>query len=186
MLGLQFLFQVVDQCTVGGQTAQTSVPPSGSTLPQYSSAVGTPGSPMRISWISVPAISFSACTSTGVCPDGALGHGDHKVGVFTVEAGEVGQGGVVVGQILAGMRIAHRDQIDVHAVCLHSGTQRGQTLGNCVHTHNKSPLSVICRKNVRRRWFAAAIVSFCGEECNAGAKLPPKRRQFAKKVTIFS
>ena len=39
-----------------------SLPPSGRTLPQYCSAVGTPGSPIRISWISVPAISFSACT----------------------------------------------------------------------------------------------------------------------------
>ena len=39
-----------------------STPFSGSTLPQYSSTVGTPGSPIRISWISVPAISFSACT----------------------------------------------------------------------------------------------------------------------------
>ncbi len=45
---------------------------------------------------------------------------------------------------------------------------------------------LFCRKNVRRRWFAATIVSFCGEECNAGANLPPKRRQIAKKVTIFS
>ena len=39
-----------------------STPFSGRTRPQYSSTVGTPGSPIRISWISVPAISFSACT----------------------------------------------------------------------------------------------------------------------------
>ena len=39
-----------------------SFPPSGTTLAQYSSTVGTPGSPIFISWISVPAISFSACT----------------------------------------------------------------------------------------------------------------------------
>ena len=187
VLGLQFLFQVVDQCTVGGQAAQTQR----AALGQHLAAVFLGGGHARLAHahqldLGAGDLLFCLHKVPAVCPDGALGHGDHKVGVLTVEAGEVGQGGVVVGQILAGMRVAHRDQIDVHAVCLHSGTQRGQTLGNCVHTHNKSPLSVICRKNVRRRWFAAAIVSFCGEECNAGAKLPPKRRQFAKKVTIFS
>ena len=187
VLGFQLLFQVVDQRTVGGQTAQTQR----AALGQHLAAVFLGGGHARLAHahqLDLGAGDLFLCLHKvpAVCPDGALGHGDHKVGVLTVEAGEVGQGGVVVGQILAGMRVAHRDQIDVHAVCLHSGTQRGQTLGNRVHTHNKSPLSVICRKNVRRRWFAAAIVSFCGEECNAGAKLPPKRRQFAKKVTNFS
>ena len=143
VLGLQLLFQVVDQRAVGGQTAQTQR----AALGQYLAAVFLSGGHARLAH----AHQLD------------LGAGDLFLCLH-----KVGQGGVVVGQILAGMRVAPRDQIDVHAVCLHSGTQRGQTLGNCVHTHNKSPLSVICRKNVRRRWFAAAIVSFCGEECNAG------------------
>ena len=72
VLGLQFLFQVVDQCTVGGQTAQTQRAAPGQHLAAVFSAVGTPGLPMRISWISVPAISFSALHKVpAVCPDGA-------------------------------------------------------------------------------------------------------------------
>ena len=39
-----------------------STSPSFRALAQYSSTVGTPGSPMRCSSISVPASSFSACT----------------------------------------------------------------------------------------------------------------------------
>ena len=55
-------FRLLTSAQLAVRPHRPSVPPSGSTLPQYSSAVGTPGSPMRISWISVPAISFSACT----------------------------------------------------------------------------------------------------------------------------
>ena len=39
-----------------------STSPSARAFAQYSSTVGTPGSPMRCNLISVPAISFSACT----------------------------------------------------------------------------------------------------------------------------
>ena len=41
---------------------ESAVWADGRYLAQYSSTVGTPGSPIFISWISVPAISFSACT----------------------------------------------------------------------------------------------------------------------------
>ena len=76
---------------------------------------------------------------TAIGPDSALGHGDDEVGVFAVEAGEVGQGSVVVGHILAGVRVSHRDEVDVHAVCLHGLAQGGQTLGNGIHAHVKKP-----------------------------------------------
>ena len=106
-------------------------------------------------------------------PDSTLGHGDDKVGVLAVETGEIGQGGVVLRQILAGVGVAHGDQVNIHTVCFHGGAQGGQTLRNRIHAHWVKPSFQIlhfysCRKNVRRRWFAASY-------CN----IPARRMQSA-------
>ncbi len=52
-----------------------------------------------------------------------------------METGEIGQGGVVLRQILAGVGVAHGDQVNIHTVCFHGGAQGGQTLRNRIHAH---------------------------------------------------
>ena len=108
-----------------------------------------------------------------VGPQGALVSGHDEVRVLAVEAGEIGQGGVVVGQILAGVRVAHRDEVEVHAIGVHGGAQRSQTLRDCIHAHDKSLLSYTCRKNVRRRFSLAPIVSFRRTDCNCPGRFTP-------------
>ena len=55
-----------------------------------------------------------------------------------MEPGKPGQAGIVGGQVLTGMGVPHRDQINSHAVCGHGGTQRGKALGYGIHAHNDS------------------------------------------------
>ena len=90
----------------------------------------------------------------------------------------------MVGQILAGMRVAYRDQIDVHAVCLHSGTQRGRRSGTVFILITKALFLSFAGKTSGGDGFVAAIVSFCGEECNAGQN-SPKHCLHLKKLQFF-
>ena len=59
------------------------------------------------------------------------------------------------------------------AIGVHGGAQRSQTLRNCIHAHDKSLLSCTCRKNVRRRFSLAPIVSFRRTDCNCPGRFTP-------------
>jgi len=90
-----------------------------------------------------------------------------------MEAGEVGQGGVVVGQVLAGVGVAHRDQVHVHTVCLHGGTQSGQPFGNCIHAHRKAFFLIFAGRTSGGGGLLLHIVAFRRKECNAGVSAVP-------------
>ena len=127
---------------------------------------------------------------TAIGPDSALGHGDDEVGVLAVEAGEVGQGSVVVGHILAGVRVSHRDEVDVHAVCLHGLAQGGQTLGNGIHAHVKKPSFFILPEKRPAAMVCCTLLYHSGTQ-NAIRRYhfgPAARKckQIAKNVTNFS
>ena len=85
-----------------------------------------------------------------------------------MEAGEVGQGGVVVGQVLTGVGVAHRDQVHVHTVCLHGGAQGGQPFGNCIHAHRKAFFLIFAGRTSGGGGLLLHIVAFRRKECNAG------------------
>ena len=101
-----------------------------------------------------------------------------------MEAGEVGQGSVVVGHILAGVRVSHRDEVDVHAVCLHGLAQGGQTLGNGIHAHvkkpsffilpEKRPAAMVCRVYCiilrHRMQFMGGVLTFRVFPCMLGSE----------------
>ena len=180
LLGIQFLLHAAHQPAGSGQAAQAQH----AVLRQHLAAVFLHGGHARLTHphqldLGTGDLLFGLHKVAAVCPDSALGGGDDEVGVFAVEAGEIGQGGVMVGQVLAGMRVTHRDQINVHAVGLHGSPQGSQTLRNRVHAHNKKPsffhLSSICRKNVRRRWSLCPIVPSLRAECNSPAAKSPRR-----------
>ena len=106
-----------------------------------------------------------------ICPQGTLGTGDHKGGVFAVETGEPGQAGVVVGQVFAGVGVAHGDQINGHAVCGHGGAQRSKALRNGIHAHTIASFFVFRKpeKTPGGGVFLCLIVSSKRKDCNARA-----------------
>ena len=105
-----------------------------------------------------------------------------------MEAGEVGQGGVVVGQVLAGVGVAHRDQVHVHTVCLHGGTQGGQPFGNCIHAHRKAFFLIFAGRTSGGGGLLLHIVAFRRKECNAGVSAVPdaNAQRPAKTAARFS
>ena len=174
MLGFQSLFDPIDQGAAGGQTAQAQL----AALRHHLGAVFLHGGHARLTHLH--QLDLGACDLllglhkvTAVGPDSTLGHGDHKVGVFTMEAGEVGQGGVVVGQVLAGVGVAHRDQVHIHTVCLHGGTQGGQPFGNCIHAHRKAFFLLFAGRTSGGGGLLLHIVAFRRKECNAGVSAVP-------------
>ena len=180
LLSIQLLLHAAHQPAGSGQAAQAQH----AVLRQHLAAVFLHGGHARLTHphqldLGTGDLLFGLHKVAAVCPDSALGGGDDEVGVFAVEAGEIGQGGVMIGQVLAGMRVTHRDQINVHAVGLHGSPQGGQTLRNRVHAHDKKPsffhLSSICRKNVRRRGSLCPIVPSLRAECNSPAAKSPRR-----------
>ena len=156
MLGVQRLLDAAHQLAGSGQTAQAQHPAFGQSI----GAVLLHGGHTRLTHplqldLGARDLLFRLHEIAAVGPDGALVLRNDKVGVLAMEAGEIGQGGVVVGQVLAGMRVAHRNEIKVNAVGVHGGAQGSQTLRNRVHAHNKKPsflhlpekrpAAVICR-----------------------------------------
>ena len=132
----QCLFQVVHEGRAGGQAAQAQC----FALIQGICAVflhgGHAGFPHALQLdLGTRNFLLGLHKITAVGPQGALGAGDHEVGVLAVEPGEPGQAGVMAGQVFAGVGITHRDQINGHAVCSHGGTQRGKALGYGIHAH---------------------------------------------------
>ena len=169
VLGFQRLLHAVHQRAAGGQTAQAQL----AALRHHLGAVFLHGGHARLTHLH--QLDLGACDLllglhkvTAVGPDSTLGHGDHKVGVFTMEAGEVGQGGVVVGQVLTGVGAAHRDQVHVHTVCLHGGAQGGQPFGNCIHAHRKAFFLIFAGRTSGGGGLLLHIVAFRRKECNAG------------------
>ena len=139
-LGIHLFLQAAHQTAGGGQAAEAQR----AALGQDFAAVLLGGRHARLAHphqldLGASDLLLGLHEVTAIGPDSALGHGDDEVGVLAVEAGEVGQGSVVVGHILAGVRVSHRDEVDVHAVCLHGLAQGGQTLGNGIHAHVKKP-----------------------------------------------
>ena len=156
VLGVQRLLDAAHQMAGSGQTAQAQHPAFGQSI----GAVLLHGGHTRLTHplqldLGARDLLFRLHEIAAVGPDGALVLRNDEVGVLAMEAGEIGQGGVVVGQVLAGMRVAHRNEIKVNAVGVHGGAQGSQTLRNRVHAHNKKPsflhlpekrpAAVICR-----------------------------------------
>ena len=107
-----------------------------------------------------------------------------------MEAGEVGQGSVVVGHILAGVRVSHRDEVDVHAVCLHGSRRAARRSGTVFMLMSKSLLSLFCRKKRPAAMVCYTLLYHSGAQ-NAIRRVhfgPAARKckQIAKNVTNFS
>ena len=138
-LFLQCFFQAVHEGRAGGQAAQAQHLP----LVQGIGTVFLHGGHTRFPHalqldLGTGKLFFRLHEVPSIGPQSAPGMGDDKVGVLAVEPGEPDQAGVVGGQVLTGMGVSHRDQINSHAVCGHGGTQRGKALGYGIHAHNDS------------------------------------------------
>ena len=184
VLRLQRLFQAVDQRGVGGQAAQTQR----FALAEDLCAVFFHGGHARLAHahqldLGAGDLLFSLHKVPAVGPQGTLGAGDDKVGVLAVEAREVGQAGVVVGQVFAGVGVAHRDQINSHAVCGHGLAQSGKPLGNGIHAHIVLLSAGKTPGGGNFYWFYCIISR---ERLQCGSTQTQKRNQIAKNVTIFS
>ena len=86
-----------------------------------------------------------------------------------METGEPGQAGVVVGQVFAGVGVAHGDQINGHAVCGHGGAQGSKALRNGIHAHTIASFFVFRKpeKTPGGGVFLCLIVSSKRKDCNA-------------------